>query len=157
MDESPAESVADLAALQSRMVSQSKEAMDAALNEGAGLVYITGHVGNWELMAMFVAESGYTIYTAANHFPWDWRFRPELTPDWRDPGNGVDIDEYLRRQAMSARDYPRFIERLRREFPQESFLVVRYGDHQPAFSAFCRGAPDHSWRRSASDHHLAAR
>ena len=39
------------------------------------------------------------VYTAANHFPWDWRFRPELTPDWRDPGNGADIDEYLRRQA----------------------------------------------------------
>jgi phosphoglycerol transferase MdoB-like AlkP superfamily enzyme len=76
------------------------------------------------------------IYTAANHFPWDWRFRPELTPDWRDPGNGVDIDEYLRRQAMSARDYLQFIERLRREFPQESFLVVRYGDHQPIFTRF---------------------
>jgi phosphoglycerol transferase MdoB-like AlkP superfamily enzyme len=76
------------------------------------------------------------VYTAANHFPWDWRFRPELTPDWRDPGNSVDIDEYLRRQAMSARDYPQFIERLRREFPQESFLVVRYGDHQPAFTPY---------------------
>jgi hypothetical protein len=37
---------------------------------------------------------------------------------------------------MSARDYPQFIERLRREFPQESFLVVRYGDHQPAFTRF---------------------
>ena len=76
------------------------------------------------------------IYTAANHFPWDWRFRPELTPDWRDPGNGKDVDEYLRRQTMSARDYPQFIARLQREFPQESFLIVRYGDHQPTFAPY---------------------
>lgn len=52
----------------------SKETMDAALNEGAGLLYITGHVGNWELMAMFVAESGYTIYTAAKE-----SYDPRLT------------------------------------------------------------------------------
>ena len=24
------------------------------------------------------------VYTVANHFPWDKRLRPELTPDWRD-------------------------------------------------------------------------
>ena len=29
------------------------------------------------------------VYTAANHFPWTGRYRPELTPGWRDPGNGV--------------------------------------------------------------------
>src|SRR3974390_1956942 len=33
------------------------------------------------------------VYTVANHFPWDTRLRPNLTPDWRDPGNGSDIDE----------------------------------------------------------------
>ncbi len=76
------------------------------------------------------------VYTAANHFPWDWRWRPELTPDWRAPGNGVDIDEYLRRQTMSFHDYAQFIERLKREFPGEPFLIVRFGDHQPAFSRF---------------------
>ena len=27
------------------------------------------------------------VYTVANHFPWDTRLRPELTPNWRDLGN----------------------------------------------------------------------
>src|SRR6478672_3354620 len=31
------------------------------------------------------------------------------------------------------------------------------GHHQPAVSALCGGAPDHSWWRSASHHHLTAR
>ncbi len=47
------------------------------------------------------------VYTMANHFPWNHRFRPELTPEWRDPGNAAEVDEYLRRQAMSERDYAR--------------------------------------------------
>ena len=36
---------------------------------------------------------------------------------------------------MSARDYSDFLARLSREFPNESFLLVRCGDHQPAISA----------------------
>jgi hypothetical protein len=36
---------------------------------------------------------------------------------------------------MSARDYSDFLARLARDFPQESFLLVRFGDHQPAISA----------------------
>lgn len=73
------------------------------------------------------------VYTVANHFPWDTRLRPELTPDWRDLGNAPDIDEYIRRQGMTAHDYRRLLQRLAREFPTESFLIVRYGDHQPQF------------------------
>ena len=42
------------------------------------------------------------VYLAANHFPWEKRFRPELTPSWSDPGNEPKVDEYLRRQTMSA-------------------------------------------------------
>jgi hypothetical protein len=75
------------------------------------------------------------VYTVANHFPWDKRLRPELTPGWRDPGNAPDIDEYVRRQAMTAHDYRKLLERLAREYPTESFLIVRYGDHQPQFGA----------------------
>jgi Sulfatase len=74
------------------------------------------------------------VYTAANHFPWDFRYRPELTPGWRDLGNAPNIDEYIRRQALSARDYAALLDRLRREFPTESFLIVRFGDHQPEFA-----------------------
>jgi hypothetical protein len=76
------------------------------------------------------------VYTVANHFPWDSRFRPDLLPEWRNAGNRADLDEYLRRQEMSARDYAQFIARLRREFADESFLVVRFGDHQPGFTKY---------------------
>jgi hypothetical protein len=74
------------------------------------------------------------VYLAANHFPWDGRFRPDLMTDWRDPGNQRHVDEYLRRQAMSARDYRNFVEQLKKQFPGEPFLIVRFGDHQPDFS-----------------------
>ena len=75
------------------------------------------------------------VYLTANHFPWDYPFHDELLPDWRNPGNAPpEVDEYLRRQAMSRVDYPDFLARLKRDFPEESFLVVRYGDHQPDFA-----------------------
>jgi hypothetical protein len=74
------------------------------------------------------------IYLGANHFPWETRFRPELTPNWRAPGNVASIDEYLRRQAMSAEQYKAFIAGLKKKFPGEPFLIVRYGDHQPEFA-----------------------
>lgn len=75
------------------------------------------------------------VYTVANHFPWDTPYRADLTPGWRNPGNGVEIDEYMRRQKMSAQDYADFVERLQRKFPKEPFLIVRFGDHQPYISS----------------------
>ena len=36
---------------------------------------------------------------------------------------------------ISARDYQSFLAQLKRRFPGESFLIVRYGDHQPEFSS----------------------
>jgi phosphoglycerol transferase MdoB-like AlkP superfamily enzyme len=74
------------------------------------------------------------VYLAANHFPWETRFRSDLMPSWRNPGNVPSVDEYLRRQAMSAEDYASFIAGLKKKFPAEPFLIVRYGDHQPEFS-----------------------
>jgi hypothetical protein len=74
------------------------------------------------------------IYLAANHFPWETRFRPDLMPSWRNPGNEPIVDEYLRRQAISADDYRAFIAGLKKKFPGQPFLIVRYGDHQPEFS-----------------------
>jgi Sulfatase len=74
------------------------------------------------------------VYLAANHFPWETKFRPDLMPSWRNPGNAPSVDEYLRRQAMSANDYGGFIAGLKKKFPAQPFLIVRYGDHQPEFS-----------------------
>jgi hypothetical protein len=74
------------------------------------------------------------VYTAANHFPWNFRYHPQLTPDWKETGNAFEVDEYLRRQSMSVRDYAAFLDRLKRELPNEPILVVRFGDHQPSFA-----------------------
>ena len=74
------------------------------------------------------------VYLAANHFPWETKFQPDLTPSWRGPGNEPVVDEYLRRQSMSADDYKAFIAGLKKKFPGQPFLIVRYGDHQPEFS-----------------------
>jgi hypothetical protein len=75
------------------------------------------------------------VYLAANHYPWNYRWRPDLAPEWKDLGNAPQVDEYLRRQAMGFRDYADLVVRLKRDFPGESFLLVRYGDHQPDFAS----------------------
>jgi Sulfatase len=74
------------------------------------------------------------LYLTANHFPWTDVYRPDLTPDWTPPGNSAETDEYIRRQTVTARDYREFVARLRRDHPDESFLIVRFGDHQPTIS-----------------------
>jgi hypothetical protein len=76
------------------------------------------------------------VYLTANHWPYEEQYRPDLTPaGWRDPGNAMrEVNEYLRRQAMTERDYRDFVARLKREFPGEPFLIVRFGDHQPDFA-----------------------
>jgi hypothetical protein len=76
------------------------------------------------------------VFLTANHFTWDYKFHEELTTaGWSSPGNALpEANEYLRRQAMSERDYKEFLARLKRDFPDESFLIVRYGDHQPDFA-----------------------
>ena len=74
------------------------------------------------------------VYLTANHFPWTSVYRPDLTPDWTPPGNTAETDEYIRRQTMTAKDYRDFTTRLARDYPDQSFLVLRFGDHQPAIS-----------------------
>ena len=76
----------------------------------------------------------YFLYTVANHFPWNFTFRPDLTPGFKGFGNRPDVDEYVRRQIMSAQYYAEFLAKLRSQFPDESFLIVRFGDHQPGFA-----------------------
>src|SRR3954468_1099303 len=74
------------------------------------------------------------VYTAQNHFPWTFRFRPDLAPEWHDPGNRADVDEYLRRQHLSAVDYQAFVARLKKELLDEQFLLVGFGQHQAYFA-----------------------
>ncbi len=58
------------------------------------------------------------VYLAANHFPWSYRFRPDLAPQWQ------DLATILRRSTnicggrrMSAQDYAGFLARLKQNFP----------------------------------------
>ena len=76
------------------------------------------------------------VYLAQNHYPWNYQWRPDLTPEWTNLGNAPDVDEYLRRQSMSFGDYAGLLDRLARDFPGERFLLVRYGEHQPDFASF---------------------
>src|SRR3979411_2277852 len=57
------------------------------------------------------------VYLAANHFPWENRFRPDLMPFWRTLGNEPVVDEYLCRKAISADDYTAFIAGVEKTFP----------------------------------------
>ncbi len=52
---------------------RSRSALDAALAEGKGVVFVTGHIGNWELMALGLARLGYPISTVAKE-SYDIRF-----------------------------------------------------------------------------------
>jgi len=76
------------------------------------------------------------VYLAANHYPWYERWREDLMPQWQDLQNPPLplVDEYLRRQMISAQEFAAFKANLAQKFPSESFLLVRYGDHQPDFS-----------------------
>lgn len=75
------------------------------------------------------------VYLTANHFPWTTTYREDLTPaSWQAPGNTAEVDEYIRRQAMTAADYKAFVAQLQKDHPAEPFLLVRFGDHQPAIA-----------------------
>lgn len=75
------------------------------------------------------------VYTLFNHFPWWNKLQPELTPGWRDLGNDPEVDEYIRRQMLSAQDFADFKTQLQTRFPRDPFLLLRFGDHQPGLSS----------------------
>ena len=51
----------------------SRHALDQALAAGRGVMFATGHIGNWELMAIELARLGYPISTVAKE-SYDPRF-----------------------------------------------------------------------------------
>jgi KDO2-lipid IV(A) lauroyltransferase len=48
-----------------RLTDEQRALLDAAFAEGKGVVAITGHIGNWELLAQVVARAGYPIAAIA--------------------------------------------------------------------------------------------
>lgn len=69
------------------------------------------------------------VITSATHLPYAPPFMPEINV----PGGGPSpqIHEYLRRVGLAKMDYDYFRAELVRRFPNERFLIVQYGDHQP--------------------------
>ena len=72
------------------------------------------------------------IQTMASHGPYDSAYMPEENVPGGGPGTSTEMSEYLRRAAMAQRDGIFLMDEIKRRFPGESILVVRYGDHQPS-------------------------
>ena len=72
------------------------------------------------------------IQTMASHGPYDSTYMPEENVPGGDPGTSAEMSEYLRRAAMAEQDRDFLLSEIKRRFPGEPILVVRYGDHQPS-------------------------
>jgi hypothetical protein len=72
------------------------------------------------------------IQTMAAHGPYDSAYMPEENVPGGGPGTSPEMSEYLRRAAMAERDRDFLLSEIKRRFPGEPILVVRYGDHQPS-------------------------
>ena len=102
------------------------------------------------------------VYLAANHFPWNYHYRPDLFPDWSNPENPSEVDEYLRRQEMSVHDYARVQGTPWPRVSRRAVFVVRFGDHQPLFAKQFLEPPrsiERRWRSTSNSaipvfHHL---
>ncbi len=71
------------------------------------------------------------IQTMSAHWPYDFKYEPDVEVAGGAPGTDPEMHEYLRRVSMAKLDYDKFMSELRRRFPRERFLVVHYGDHHP--------------------------
>jgi hypothetical protein len=72
------------------------------------------------------------IQTMASHGPYDTAYMPEVNVPGGGPGTSAEMGEYLRRAAMASLDRDFLMDEIKRRFPDEPILVVRYGDHQPS-------------------------
>ena len=71
------------------------------------------------------------IVTSATHLPYQYTYDPEVNVPGGGPGTDPEMHEYLRRLGMAKMDYDEFRAELQKRFPNEHFLIVQYGDHQP--------------------------
>lgn len=86
--------------------------MDAALAHGRGVIAITGHVGNWELLAADIARRGYPVTVVARRVK-DDRFQALLGALRRETGLVV-LD----------RDSPTFVQDVRGELDRNRIVAL---------------------------------
>jgi hypothetical protein len=82
------------------------------------------------------------IQTMSAHWPYNWK----MFPDQEVRGGGADVhpevNEYLRRVVIASKDYTWLKDELKRRFPNESFVILNYGDHQPSATRMLLGQKD---------------
>ena len=71
------------------------------------------------------------IQTMSVHWPYDVTYEPDVKVPGGGAGTHPEMHEYLRRVALTKIDYDFLKAELTRRFPNERFLLVQYGDHQP--------------------------
>ena len=82
------------------------------------------------------------IQTMSAHWPYDFKYEPEVDVPGGGPGTEPEMHEYLRRVSMAKMDYDYLLAELHRRFPGERFLVVHYGDHHPMATRTLLGYKD---------------
>jgi hypothetical protein len=82
------------------------------------------------------------ILTMAAHSPYDDRYEPQVDVPGGGPGTHPEMHEYLRRLGMARMDYDYLRSELQRRYPDERFLIVQYGDHQPMATRTMLGYTD---------------
>ncbi|MCB1529102.1 MAG: sulfatase-like hydrolase/transferase [Hyphomicrobiaceae bacterium] len=71
------------------------------------------------------------ILTSATHLPYTKAHSPDEKVPGGGPGTDPQMNEYLRRLWLARTDFDWFRTQLKMRFPDERFLIVQYGDHQP--------------------------
>ena len=82
------------------------------------------------------------IQTMSAHWPYDFKYEPEVDVPGGGPGTEPEMHEYLRRVSMAKMDYDYLLAELHSRFPGERFLVVHYGDHHPMATRTLLGYKD---------------
>ncbi len=91
------------------MVMREPELLKAALAKGKGIVYVTGHLGNWELMARMVAKVGAPVSAVAKRggderlmgLIEQWRKEGGVTTLWReDPSTARALLRVFKRNEV---------------------------------------------------------
>jgi phosphoglycerol transferase MdoB-like AlkP superfamily enzyme len=71
------------------------------------------------------------IQTMSAHWPYDFKYQPDVDVPGGGPGTDPEMHEYLRRLSLAKMDFDALMSELRHRFPLERFLLVHYGDHHP--------------------------
>ncbi len=71
------------------------------------------------------------IQTMSGHWPYDWKFAPEMDVPGGGPGLHHEMNEYLRRISIAKLDFDYLMAEIKRRLPGERVLIVHYGDHHP--------------------------